>query len=85
MKVALTKRAEKDLAKLSFKLRKRFFDKFAELENHPDPISSAKRIIRCPHGTYRFRVADKYRIIFRIKNGKIVVGRIGPRDKIYKL
>jgi mRNA-degrading endonuclease RelE of RelBE toxin-antitoxin system len=84
MKIFLTKAAKKDIAKINPKLRKRFFDKFEELEFHPNPIAMAKRINRCVHGTYRLRIADKYRILFSVKNSEIIIGRIGPRDKIYK-
>lgn len=84
MKVVLTRHAEKDISKLPANLRERMFIKFEELESHPDPTTLAKRINRCPHGTYRLRFADKYRIIFRVKGSEIIIGRIGPRDKIYK-
>ena len=84
MNIFLTKRAEKNLKKLPIDIQNRFFDKFEEIENHPNPFILSKKIVNCPHGSYRFRIADNYRAIFRIENNNIIIGRIGARKDIYK-
>jgi|SaaInlStandDraft_7_1057024.scaffolds.fasta_scaffold130158_2 mRNA interferase RelE/StbE len=84
MIIKLTQRAEKDLKKLSSEIRDRVFEKFEEIEKHPHPLNLAKKIHSCTKGTFRFRVANDYRIIFRIVHEEIIIARIGHRKNIYK-
>lgn len=84
MNVVLTQAAEKQLLKLPTHIQNRIFSKFEEIENHPNPLLLAKPISACLFGTYRFRVANKYRAIFRVKDCTLVIGRIGHRNEIYK-
>jgi mRNA interferase RelE/StbE len=80
-RILLTKRAVKDLGKLSEDVKLRIKEKFNLLLNDPTGIS--KKLSSPLIGTYRLRVGD-YRVIFDIDDDKVIILRIGHRKDIYK-
>jgi mRNA interferase RelE/StbE len=80
-RILLTKRAVKDLGKLSEDVKLRIKEKFNLLLN--DPTGIGKKLSSPLIGTYRLRVGD-YRVIFDIDDDKVIILRIGHRKDIYK-
>jgi mRNA interferase RelE/StbE len=80
--IVLSKRAEKQLDKLSDKIVQPVTDKIADLGNNPRPAGYKK--LKGRNG-YRVRVGD-YRIIYDIYNQELVVDVItlGHRKDVYE-
>ena len=79
----LKKRAAGDLYKLPPHIRKRILEKlkFYLLQNNP--LRFADKLKDHRFGDYRFRIGD-YRVLFDVKNPKIIILKIGHRKDIYK-
>ena len=79
--VVLTKRAQKQLDKLTDRAVKPILQALSDLENNPRPIGSKKLNGR---SGYRVRVGD-YRIIYEIFDKQLVIDviAIGDRKDIY--
>lgn len=76
-----TRRAEKDIKKLSPLVKKSIGKALLKLESNP--LLQAEKMIDPKLGNYRLRVGD-YRVIFDIESYDIIVLRIGHRRDIYR-
>jgi mRNA interferase RelE/StbE len=80
--IAWTKDAVDDLGKLDRPIRKRILTRISWFAAHfeqiiPEPLSGDFA------GTYKFRVGD-WRIIYRLRNERILILGVGHRREIYK-
>jgi mRNA interferase RelE/StbE len=76
-----TRRAEKDIRKLTNDARRRVGKtllRYAEA-----PFTYAEKLTDPELGTYRFRIGD-FRVIFDLEGTDIVVLRIGHRRELYR-
>lgn len=80
-KTFFTHVAEKDLEKLDSVVKKRIYEKLKFYEKNP--LKYAEKLSRKELGEYRYRIGN-HRAIFDLKGKKILILRIGRRDKIYK-
>ena len=80
-KVIFTQSALKDLENIDKKEQHRIARKLKIYAK--EPLSHARKLISPKIGTYRFRIG-KYRAIFDIDGGNIVILRPGHRKNIYK-
>ena len=80
-KIVITKRAVKDIEKLTTDVKSQIGIKLNELKNNP--FYNSRKLQNPIIGNYRFRVGD-YRIIFDLDQDKIVILRIGHRKDIYR-
>jgi len=80
-KIIFTEQAVCDIEDLDTNIRKRIASKLKKFARAP--FTYAKKLTRHEIGSYRFRIGD-YRAIFDVDGDKIVILRIGHRDKIYK-
>jgi mRNA interferase RelE/StbE len=80
--VILRRSAEKELDRLTTKLRQRIASKLLELENNPRPHGVQKLQ---GHDGYRIRVGD-YRVLYLIddKEETIEVLAVGHRREVYR-
>ena len=79
--LVITRRAEKDIARLDPVAKQRV--KEALQEYLKDPLRHARKLLELSLGTYRFRIGD-YRVIFDLEGDKLVVLRVGHRREIYR-
>lgn len=75
--------AVKDLKKLPFDIQKRIVKKLDYFVSAQNPLSFADHLIDYEIGSYRFRIGD-YRVIFDLKDEKIIILTLGHRKNIYK-
>ena len=80
-RIVFTKRALKDLEKISQNEKIQIAKKLKEFST--EPFNYSRKLINPKIGSYRFRV-DNYRIIFDIEENDIAILRIGLRKDIYK-
>lgn len=80
-KVIFTQSALKDLENIDKKEQYRIARKLKIYAK--EPLGHARKLISPKIGTYRFRIG-KYRAIFDIDGGNIVILRLGHRRNIYK-
>ncbi|MCI0379466.1 MAG: type II toxin-antitoxin system RelE/ParE family toxin [Gemmataceae bacterium] len=80
-KVVLTKEAAENLEELSRTIHGRMLELLQRLEEWPD-VSGVKKLKGEFAGFYRLRTGD-YRLLFRVQKDKVLVERIGHRDKFY--
>ncbi len=78
--VVLTRRALKDLDRLSSAVRRRILTKLRQLAE--DPLVGARKLTDPRIGTFRYRIGA-YRVIFDFVEEQVVVLRIGDRKEIY--
>lgn len=78
--VVFTRRAGRDLDRLSPPVRQRILKKLHDLAS--DPLASAKKLTDPRIGTFRYRIGD-YRVIFDLVDERVVVLRVGDRKEIY--
>jgi mRNA interferase RelE/StbE len=76
-----TRRASRDIRKLSQNVKERIKDGLEKLRDKPLALSS--KIIDEKLGQYRYRIGD-YRVIFDIHGHDIVILRVGHRREIYR-
>ncbi|MBI4701774.1 MAG: type II toxin-antitoxin system RelE/ParE family toxin [Deltaproteobacteria bacterium] len=79
--VVITRRAERDIARLDNEVRTRIHRALLELTE--DPLRHARRLSSTDLGQYRVRVGD-WRVIFDLERSDVVVLRIGHRREIYR-
>jgi mRNA interferase RelE/StbE len=79
----ITKKAEKQIAKLPKIIQKRIFDAFDMLTTNP---YSGKKLRGEHSGFYRYPIGN-YRILYSLEHERIVVVvvKISPRKDAYKL
>lgn len=84
--VRLTKKAEKDVAKLGSGIRDRILKSLVELRSDPLPRGAQKLEGRRKESPrYRIRVGD-YRIVYRVDDDVLIVLvlKVGHRREIYR-
>ena len=79
--VVLTAEAERQLEKLPMTIVDRMTRLFGRLERWPN-VSGAKPLRGNLSARYRMRTGD-YRMQFRLEGERVVVEKIGHRDKFY--
>ena len=79
--VVITRRAERDLARLDAAVRARIVRALFELAE--DPLRQARKLSSTDLGHYRVRVGD-WRIVFDLEQADVVVLRVGHRREIYR-
>ena len=79
--IKITRKAQKELAKISEPYQTKIIDKIYSLQN--DPYYNCKKLVA--RDGYRIRVGD-YRIIYEIENNELVilVIHIGHRKDVYE-
>ena len=80
--VVLTPEAAEQLEELDNPIHGRVLKLLARLEQWPE-VSGAKSLAGDLAGHYRLRTGD-YRVQFRVSDEKIVVEKIGHRDRFYE-
>jgi mRNA interferase RelE/StbE len=81
MLIELRRSAANDLKSLPKSVNDAIHSKIAELANFPN-VSNVKKLTNF-EPAYRLRIGD-YRVLFDVKNDKIVIGRVLHRKKSYK-
>jgi len=81
MQIELRKSAVNDLKSLPKNIKDVIHSKIAELVNFPN-VSNVKKLTNF-EPAYRLRIGD-YRVLFDVKNDKIVIGRVLHRKESYK-
>lgn len=81
MQIELRKSAVNDLKSLPKTLKDIVHSKIAELVNFPN-VSNVKKLTNF-EPAYRLRIGD-YRVLFDVKNDKIIIGRVLHRRESYK-
>ena len=81
MQIELRKSAVNDLKSLPKTLKDIVHSKIAELVNFPN-VSNVKKLTNF-EPAYRLRISD-YRVLFDVKNDKIIIGRVLHRRESYK-
>lgn len=79
----LKPKADKDIEKLPSQVRRRILEKLKFYSVQENPLRFADRLQDYRFGEYRFRIGD-YRILFDVKDQKIVILKVGHRKDIYK-
>jgi len=82
MNVLLAPQAQQDFAELPKSVRARLHGLFERLRRWPD-VSGVKSLRGKLAGRYRLRTGD-YRLLFRVTGDRVVVERIGHRDRFYE-
>jgi len=77
------KKAEKEVAKLPPRIRKRILRKLKFYSSQENPLRFAEKLKDYRFGEYRFRIGD-YRILFDLESHKITILKVGHRKDIYK-
>jgi mRNA interferase RelE/StbE len=81
MKVLLGREAQRQAAELPKVVRARLYGVLERLKRWPE-VSGAKPMRGELAGHYRLRTGD-YRILFRVDGDRVLVERIGHRDRFY--
>jgi mRNA interferase RelE/StbE len=84
--VIVTRRAQKQLLKLSYRISERIAEQIGVLGNNPDdPSLDVKKLTNDPEAELRLRVGN-YRVKFNRDNEIRIVEivRVGHRKEIYK-
>jgi len=76
-----TKNARRDIKKLDRVAQKRLAKALGRLREKP--CFYARKLVLPQLGGYRYRIGD-YRVIFEIKDKKIIILRVGHRREIYR-
>lgn len=82
MEIIYSSQAGNFLKKCPVELRNRIAKKLKFYSLSPDPLEFAEWLTEDAEAPYRYRIGD-WRVKFAIENEKMVVKRIGRRDKIY--
>ena len=83
MDIIYSHQSLKDLKKLDKQIQKRIVQKLEFYVSQSDPLQSADKITDPSFGEWRFRIGD-YRILFDVKEKRIIILKIGHRREIYK-
>lgn len=76
-------KAARELEKLPSQVRKRILEKLKFYSLQENPLKFAEKLKDYRFGEYRFRIGD-YRVIFDVKNHRIIILKVGHRRDIYK-
>lgn len=76
-----TKTAARDIKKLDPVSKKKIKKKLKLYSQKP--LSYANKLIKSSLGSYRWRIGS-YRVIFDIRENKIIILRVGHRKEIYR-
>jgi len=76
-------KAAKEVEKLPPQIRKRILKKLKFYSSQKNPLKFAEKLRERRFGEYRFRIGD-YRILFDVKNRKIIILKVGHRKEIYR-
>ena len=76
-------KAAKEVEKLSPQIRKRILKKLKFYSSQKNPLKFAERLRDRSFGEFRFRIGD-YRILFDVKDRKIIILKVGHRKDIYR-
>lgn len=79
----VTKRAGKDLNKLSAQVRTRIGKKLKFYLESDSPINFAERLSEPADARYRFRIGE-YRVLFDVDKDVMVILRVQHRSEVYK-
>lgn len=82
VRVITTPQALKQLEALPTEIVARIVKLYERLENWPD-VSGAKPLTGPLAGHWRLRTGD-YRLQFRVEGDKVVVEKVGHRDRFYE-
>jgi len=83
MEVTYSPQAERFLDKCPPDVRKRILKKIHFYASAMEPLEFAEHLTDDPEAPYRYRIGKDWRVKFSVEKKKIVVKRIGRRDKIY--
>mgnify|MGYP001606162969 CR=1 FL=1 len=75
--------AVRDLKKLPKSAQRRIFEKLDFYTASDNPLRFAEFLGDNALGGFRFRIGD-YRVVFDVKNRKIIILKIGHRKDVYK-
>jgi len=76
-------KAAKEVERLPFLVRKRILEKLKFYSSQGNPLRFAKKLKDYRFGEYRFWIGE-YRVLFDVKNHKIIILKVGHRKSIYK-
>jgi len=82
MLVVLSPRAQREIAVLPKVIRARLYTVIRRLQRWPK-VSGIKALRGKWSGMYRIRTGD-YRVLFSVERNRIVIHRIGHRDRFYE-
>ena len=82
MKIYYTHRAAQQFSKLPRFVQKRIAEKMRFYAIQNNPLEFAEHLTDYREGEFRFRIGD-YRAAFDVKNGSIIVLKVGRRDQMY--
>ena len=83
MEIFFTHSAFRQFKKLDRRIQKRIDEKLRFYLSQKDPLQFAEPIRDLRFGSWRFRIGN-YRVLFDLKNNKIIILKIGHRKDIYK-
>lgn len=83
MELIFSDHALRNLKKLDRRVQTRIVEKLEFYAKQEDPLASAEKLIDSAFGEWRFRIGN-YRTLCDIKEGKIIILKIGHRREIYK-
>lgn len=81
--IVITRRAAKDISKLSVPVQKRIRKKLQQILALPDPLANSKTLTNKKYGDHRWRIGD-YRVVFDVDSDVIVVLQIQHRKDVYR-
>ncbi len=76
-------KAAKEIEKLPLQIRKRILKKLKFYSSQKNPLRFAEKLREQKFGEYRFRIGN-YRVLFDVKDRKIIILKVGHRKDIYK-
>jgi len=76
-------KAAKEVEKLPPQIRRRILKKLKFYSFQKNPLRFAEKLKEQRFGEYRFRIGD-YRILFDVKDRKIIFLKVGHRKDIYR-
>ena len=76
-------KAAKEIEKLPLQIRKRILKKLKFYSSQENPLRFAEKLREQKFGEYRFRIGN-YRVLFDVKDRKIIILKVGHRKDIYK-
>jgi len=80
--IKYTSEAAKEMLAIGQPVRMRVMKVAEKLRNWPD-VSGVKPMSGNLAGHWRLRVADKYRILFRVEENTVLIISVGHRDGFY--
>ena len=83
MKLIFAQSASRQFQKLDQGIQIRIDEKLHFYLSHPNPLRLAEPLSDRRFGDWKFRIGD-YRVLFDVKDDKIIVLKVGHRRDIYK-